>query len=192
MTADWTEPPVPGQAPYGDIELLIRATHHELGRVAYRCLGHEDDAKEAVQTGCIKVWRCWPKVAGLETAAQQRAYLVKTVANETLQIRRRAHRKWEFLIADETQLSEIGLGWMPELPGGNGQTAKEHLRLVWQAINELPNGCREVVALHAAGYEYQEISEMLNVSVSTARSHVSSARKRLPRPGATRREEGLK
>lgn len=46
--------------------------------------------------------------------------------------------------------------------------------------------------LFAAGYEYPEIAKMLDVAVSTARSHVSWARKRLPRPGPDDWEEGLK
>jgi RNA polymerase sigma-70 factor (ECF subfamily) len=74
-------------------------------------------------------------------------------------------------------------GWMPEYPGGHGQAAAEHLRRVWRAIGELPDGNREVVVLFAAGYEYEEIAAMLDVAVSTVRSHISSARRRLPRPG---------
>ena len=186
MTADRAGPPRPGQDPYRDIESLIRATHDQLGGVAFRCLGHYGDAEEAVQTACIKVWRCWPKVAGLTTAAKQRAYLVKTVTNEALQIHRQPHRRRELLTIDETDP-----GWIPELPGGHGQRARDHLRLVWQAISELPDDNREVVALFAAGYEYREIAAMLDVAVSTVRSHVSCARKRLPRAAADDREEGL-
>jgi DNA-directed RNA polymerase specialized sigma24 family protein len=58
--------------------------------------------------------------------------------------------------------------------------------------DELPDGTREVVALFAAGYEYQEISEMLDMAVSTARSHVSLGRKRLPWRLPADGEEGLK
>jgi len=68
--------------------------------------------------------------------------------------------------------------------------AAEHLRRVWQSISELPDGNREVVALFAAGYEYREIAEMLGIAVSTVRSHVSNARRRLPQ-AISDREEGL-
>ena len=66
--------PRAGEDPYGDIESLIRALHDELGRVAFRYLGCYDDAKEAVQEGCIKASRCWPKIAGFTTARRQRGY----------------------------------------------------------------------------------------------------------------------
>ena len=192
MTADWSGSPVQGQQPYDDIESLIRATHEQLGSVAFRFLGHYDDAKEAVQIACIKVWRCWPKVAALATAAQQRAYLITTVTNEALQIHRQPHRKREFLAVDGTEPGDTETGWSPDLPGGHGQGAKEHLRRVWQAISELPDGNREVVVLFAAGYEYREIAEMLEVTVSTVRTHVSRARARLPRATTDGWEEGLK
>jgi RNA polymerase sigma-70 factor, ECF subfamily len=185
MTADPASRPVPGDSPHRDIESLIRTTHAELIRVAFLCLGDPDDAQDAVQRACIKVLRCWAKVAGFETAAEQRAYLVKTVTNETLQLRRQHRRRREILVAEDTEP-----GWMPEFPGGDGQIAAEHLRRVWQSIRELPDGNREVVTLFAAGYEYWEIAEMLGIAVSTVRSHVSSARRRLPQ-ATSDREEGL-
>jgi RNA polymerase sigma-70 factor (ECF subfamily) len=185
MIADRAGPPVPGHGPYCDIESLIRAMHSELGRIAVGCLGNLPDAEDAVQLACVKMMRCWPTVACLASAAQQRAYLVRTVINEALQIHRQAHRKRELFT-----LEDMDPGWMPEFPGASGQAARDHLRLVGQAISELPGENREVVLLFAAGYEYREIAEMLNINVSTVRSHISSARKRLPRAADDSREEG--
>jgi RNA polymerase sigma-70 factor (ECF subfamily) len=161
--------------------------HAEAGRVAFRSLGNQADAEDAVQSACIKVLRSWAKVAGFATAAQQRAYLVTTVTNETLQIRRQARRRREVLAADDTGTEP---GWVPEFPGGRAQAAAEHLRRVWQAISELPDQNREVVALFAAGYEYSEIAEMLDITVSAVRSHVSTARRRLPRAASPDQEGG--
>jgi RNA polymerase sigma factor (sigma-70 family) len=125
-------------------------------------------------------------VAAFSSAAQQRAYMVTTVVNETLQISRQPHRRREVLAMEDAEY-----GWTPDFPGSHGQTAREHLRAVWQAMSELPDENREVVLLFSAGYEYREIAEMLDITVSTVRSHVSSARKRLPRATPPGREEGL-
>ena len=38
----------------------------------------------------------------------------------------------------------------------------------------MPEENREVMALHASGYEYREIADMLDITVSTVGSHVSS------------------
>jgi DNA-directed RNA polymerase specialized sigma24 family protein len=63
---------------------------------------------------------------------------------------------------------------------------------VRQAISELPDENREVVLLFAAGYEYGEIAEMLDIAVSTVRSHICSARRRLPRASSPDGEKGLR
>jgi RNA polymerase sigma factor (sigma-70 family) len=147
----------PRQGPYRDVDSLIRATYEQLGRAAFGCLGNEADAEDAVQTACIKVMRNWSFVGGLATAAQQRAYLHKTVVNETLQIRRRPHRKWEHLGAEAIEEEP---SFVPDCPDDHYQDARKKLRLVWEAITNLPDGCREVVSLFAAGYEYREIEVM--------------------------------
>jgi RNA polymerase sigma-70 factor, ECF subfamily len=179
MTAGWAGPPGHQDESHRALESLIRATHAELGRIAYRCLGNMADAEDAIQNACVKLMRSWPKVEGLATGAQQRAYLVTTVTNEALQIRRQPRRERELLAQGLLSAEQMDLGWMPDFPGGSGQAAREQLRRVWKAISELPEENREVMALRAAGYEYREIAEMLDIAVSTVGSHVSSARKRL-------------
>jgi RNA polymerase sigma-70 factor (ECF subfamily) len=188
MTMKPPGPPVPQDGPYCDIESLIRATHAELGGVAFRCLGNKADAEDAVQTACIKVMRCWAKVRGFATPEQQRAYLVTTVTNEALQIRRRAYRRREVLFAEDAGADP---GWMPAFPGGDGQPSDELLRRLWRALSELPDENREVLLLFAAGYEYSEIAEMLDIKTSTVRSHVCSARRRLRRVAPPGWEEGM-
>ena len=97
--------------PHRDIESLIRATHADLGRIAFRCLRNRADAEDAVQSECIRVLLCWPKIESFETTAQQRAYLITTVTNEALQMRRQAYRRREVAEAEakefNTSLNEL-------------------------------------------------------------------------------------
>jgi len=115
----------------------------------------------------------WQRVAGLPTARQQHAYLIRIVTNEALQILRYPHRKWEQTTSDvvEQESSQRSLD--------ENMHAREYLRLVWIAISELPGVRREVVVLRAAGYEYEEIATQLGISISTVRSHISDARQQL-------------
>jgi RNA polymerase sigma-70 factor (ECF subfamily) len=170
------------QAPYRDVESLIRAAHDDLVRAAYRLLGNRADAQDAVQEGCIKVMRKWATVGTLPTAQQQRAYLRTVVLREGLQILRQPYRRRESLGADQTadprSTDEAGHAAVQEA----GQEAGEHLRLVWKAIAELPEGRQDAMVMFAAGYGYPEIAAALGVDVSTVRSHISNARKQLPRP----------
>lgn len=172
------------QEPYRDIDSLIRATHDQLTKAAFRCLLSQADAEDAVQDACVKAMRSWGRVGSLATASEQRAYLLRIVVNETLQIRRRPYWKREFL---GTEAPDPGC--IPGHLDDYGLAASHRLRLAWKAINELPEGRREVTALYAAGYTYGEIAAMLNSSVSTVRSHVSLARQHLSETVPDDREE---
>jgi RNA polymerase sigma factor (sigma-70 family) len=150
--------------PYGTAESLFRAAHHDLARLTYRLLGNEADTQDSL-----------PRVAALPAAPAQRAYLTRIAANEARQILRYPYRRWERLGADWTE-PEPG----PE-PMVDTVQAREDLRLVWKAIDELPGVRGTVVTLHAAGYEYDEIAAQLDIDISTVRSHISNARRQLSR-----------
>jgi RNA polymerase sigma factor (sigma-70 family) len=163
------------QEPYGDAEALIRSVHADLARAAYGLLGHHADAEDAVQSGCFRLMSAWHRVGRLGTAPEQCAYLMRMVLNEAFQILRSPHRRWEDLDADPADLAGRGPSFEDEIQ------AKQDLRLTWKAIGELPGMQRDVVLLWAAGWEYPEIATRLGIKVSTVRSHISDARKRLSR-----------
>ncbi len=160
-------------SPYPDIESLIRATFAEMTRLAFGSLGNQPDAEDAVQTACVNVLRNWAVVGSLEAAGQQRAYLRKAVLNEIFQVWRRRQSRREFPLVD------ADAEWVVEWENERRYAAKIDLRRVWRAIAGLPEGCREVVSLYAAGYEYSQIAAMLGISASTVRSHMNRGRQKL-------------
>lgn len=159
---------------YADAESLFRAVYRVLIRVAYRLLGNRADTEDAVQNSFLKLMAAWPRVASLP-AAKQRAYLVRIVSNEALQLLRYAHRSWEQPGVEAGQIASS----RPSVE--ESVQAKEEFRLVWKAVSELPRACRDVVMLYAAGDEYEEIATELDIDISTVRSHISNARKQLSR-----------
>jgi RNA polymerase sigma-70 factor (ECF subfamily) len=163
------------QAPYGDAESLFRAIHAELARAAYGLLGNHADAEDAVQNGFYRLMMAWERVGRLATPDEQRAYLMRIVLNEALQILRYPHRRWEHLDADAGQHQAIQESFEDAIQ------ARHDLRLVWKAISELPEMRRDVVLYRAAGFEYKEIAARLGVRQSTVRSHISNARQQLSR-----------
>lgn len=161
------------EGPYGDAESLFRAAYDDLVRAVYALLGNHADTEDATQNSFHKLMLAWTRVGGLPTAGEQRAYLIKIAVNEALQILRFPYRKWERLGA------AAGERGGPRESLDDSVQAREDLRLVWNAIGELPPTRREVVILHAAGYEYQEIAARLGITISTVRSHISYARQQL-------------
>jgi len=163
----------PPQPPYHDIEALIHATHRESAGAAFRIVRNHADAEDAIQSACIKVLLMWPKVSGFPTASKQRAYLHSTVRNEALQILRKRQRRKECY--------DLGESGDPRIPEHLAELARarKDLRLALKVIDEMPAARRKVVKLRMANYGYGEIAAMLDISVSTARSHISDARKHL-------------
>jgi RNA polymerase sigma factor (sigma-70 family) len=177
---------MPPQAPYGDAESLFRAVYGDLMRAAFALLGNDADTEDAAQNSFHKLMVAWTRVGGLPTAGEQRAYLVRIVINEALQILRYPHRRWERLGVDAEEWGAI------QEPPDESVQARADLRLAWKAISEMPVARREVVILRAAGYEYEEIAVRLGISISTVRSHISHARQQLSRAGARGREGGCR
>jgi RNA polymerase sigma factor (sigma-70 family) len=173
VTTDSSGRPIPQEESHRDIESLVRATHDEAVRVAFRILRNHADTEDAVQTAYVRVTLNWSFVASLPTAENQHAYLRTVVRNEALQIIRRRDRRREDLGFDRTESLHIAEHLEEQAQ------AREDLRLAWQAISKLPEGRQEVVIRYATGYEYREIAEMLGIGVTTVRSHISNARKQL-------------
>jgi RNA polymerase sigma-70 factor (ECF subfamily) len=108
-------------------------------------------------------------------AGEQRAFLRTVVKNEALQILRRRYRRGECFGTD-------GAG-EPGVPEHLDELiqARKDLWLAVQAIKEMPVTRRRVVILYVEGYRTGEIAAMLDISVSTVRSHMSNARRDLRR-----------
>jgi RNA polymerase sigma-70 factor, ECF subfamily len=165
-------------ASYADAEALFRAAYRDLTAAAYRLLGNRADTEDAAQNTFHKLIVAWPRKVAGRPAGEQRAYLIKIVINEARQILRRPYRSREFPGADAGE---------PASPAPSTEEkvqAKEELRLVWQAISELPAARRDVMTLRAAGYEYEDIAAELGIDISTVRSHISNARRQLTRRAA--------
>lgn len=177
-------PPVSTEGPYDDLESLIRVTYKDCGRVAYRLMGQPADAEEVTQEAYLKLTANWPRVRTLPTAGSQYAYLLKIVTNEAVHVMRLRQRRPEYLSAD------IAEGARTCEDVEERALARVDLQPVWQAISALPEACRVVVSLHAAGYAVKEIAAVLGVRDGTVRNHLSNARRklRLATPGVGKGE----
>ena len=162
-----------GQEPYGSIESLVRATYDDLARIAFLVLGNRADAEDAVQDAYVQLTLNWRSAGSLPTSGAQRAFLREVVRNEALKVIRRRDPRRENLGTEVAESPPATERLDEQLQ------ARQDLGLVWRAISKLPVGSRDAVRLYAAGYEYAEIAEMLSIRVSTVRSHISHARKRL-------------
>lgn len=145
-------------------------------RVAYRLLGNEADALDAVQDGFVNALRHLNRFG---QRSSFRTWLLRVVSNAALDIgRQRARRD----IRSEVPLSgaqfrdSLEVSDPPDLLLERADLRKK----IDHAIAQLSVAHRQTFVLHAeGGLTYQEISESLRISVGTVMSRIFYARQRL-------------
>ena len=144
-------------------------------RVAYRLLGNEADALDAVQDGFANALTHLDRFGGRSSF---RTWLLRVVSNAALDIgrsrRRRADRAAGPIAPDDPALAD-------SLPAPTAELERTDLRrrLDW-ALASLPPAQRQTFVLHAdGGLTYREVADALGISVGTVMSRVFYARQRL-------------
>jgi RNA polymerase sigma-70 factor (ECF subfamily) len=142
-------------------------------RVAYRLLGNEADALDAVQDGFVKVVRHVGRFRGRCTL---KTWVLRVVSNAALDLGRQRQRR-------RSRLADAVRGRPTEYDPDLRPTELDRadLRgLVAQALAELPDAQRQTFVLHVeGGLSYREVAETLNVPIGTVMSRLFFARKRL-------------
>jgi RNA polymerase sigma-70 factor, ECF subfamily len=148
-------------------------------RVAYRHLGQEADALDAVQEGFVKAIK---HVEGLRRRELFKAWLLRVVANAAIDLRRkRGH--WQTAGLDPSWLHDHNRE--REQPAASTEALRnlegaELRRSLDQALALLPEAHRQTFILHAdAGLAYKEVAEVLGVPIGTVMSRLFYARRKL-------------
>ncbi len=139
--------------------------------VALARTGNRDDAMEAAQKACIRVWNALPRFRRGEPFAP---WLYRIVSNCAANLRRdeRRHR------------GDVPLEFVPN-PDGRPSAldevaARDQLDRIWRAIRSLPPEQREVLVLHHfRGLKYREIADLVGIPIGTVMSRLHNARLRL-------------
>ena len=146
---------------------LFDLTSERLVRYAATITRHQQDAEDAVQATLVKV-ALDPSL--LCQAQQPWAYLIRMVRNEALVILRR-RKRWSLV----TNLADLVIRRRVD----DLETEETH-RAVWAALRSLPTQQSEVVVLKIwEEMTFQQISEVLDLSPSTAASRYRYAMEKL-------------
>ncbi len=146
-------------------------------RVAFRLLGNEADALDAVQEGFVKALA---HLEGFEGRSSFKTWLLRVVSNAALDLGRQRGRR-------EAQSLDAILG-SEDLPrsllSGDESAAgleQADLRtLLLQALASLSEVQRQTFVLFAdAGLSYREVAESLGISIGTVMSRLYYARQKL-------------
>ena len=156
------------------LDELFRRYRAVAYKVAYRLLGHEADALDAVQDGFVNALRHLDRFRGHSSF---KTWLLRVVSNAALDLgrRRRRHDTWV------TPPAADDPGPPDPLPPPDGNLDRADLRrLLDRALAALPEAQRRTFVLHAdGGLTYREVADALGISIGTVMSRVFYARQKL-------------
>lgn len=153
-------------------EELYRSQSQRLYAVAYRMLGHAEDAEDMLQEIFLLAFR---KLSTFKGDSSLGTWLYRLGVNACLdRLRSKARRN--------DQQTEWLDGEVPPIAAttaDDGRSVVSRLDLE-RALRELPAGCRAAFLLHdVEGFEHREIATMLGIAEGTSKSQVHKARHRL-------------
>jgi RNA polymerase sigma-70 factor (ECF subfamily) len=159
------------------LDELFRRYRQPAYRVAYRLLGHEADALDAVQEGFIKALT---HLHGFQGRSSFKTWLLRVVSNAALDLgRQRSRRDAVSLDAPRSaDLSDSRLLTADE--AGRGLERADLRQQLDQALNSLSDVQRQTFVLFADGeLSYREIAEAMQTSIGTVMSRLFYARQKM-------------
>ncbi len=177
MSTDQSEEELARDLREGSADALAALFDRHADRVYNHCFrwtGDWTEAEDAVATVFLEVWRHRHRVAVHDGSALPWLYGVATnVCRNLTRGRRRRLRATQVLPAAEN-VADHAERVIDRI------ASEERMRVVLAAVEGLPAGEREVLALVAwAGLTYEQAAAALGVPVGTVRSRLSRARTRL-------------
>ena len=155
-------------------EELFRRHFGVAYRVAYRLLGHEQDARDAVQDGFLKAVTHLDDFNG---RSEFRTWLLVIVNNAALDAGRRRGRRSTRSLNDG---EPWGIEPVREDDPAHGLYREDLRRSLDAALNSLSPALRTTFVLFAeAGLSYKEIAAVLNIKQGTVMSRIFAAREKL-------------
>lgn len=159
-------------------EVLVRRYQAQIYAVALRLLSDPDEAEDAAQNAFVAAWRRLPEFRG---DAKFSTWLYRIVTNQSLNQARSRSRQAR--PADAEALESNAVGWVSTAPSADPEEHAERtamLAAVGAALAALPEELRVCWLLRELeGCAYQDIADITEVSLDTARGRIYRARLRL-------------
>jgi RNA polymerase sigma-70 factor (ECF subfamily) len=159
------------------LEELFRRYRQPAFRVAYRLLGNEADALDALQEGFVKALT---RLQSFEGRSSFKTWLLRVVSNAALDLGRQRGRR-EAISLDGAEGRELVHPRLLAADDAGRRLEQADLRtLLDQALASLSEAQRQTFVLHAdAGLSYREVAEVMGISIGTVMSRLYYARQKL-------------
>ena len=159
------------------LDELFRRYRQPAYRVAFRLLGHEADALDAVQEGFIKALT---HLHSFQGRSSFKTWLLRVVSNAALDLGRQRGRR-EAVSLDAPHAADLtDARLLSADESGSGLERAELRQRLDLALDSLSEVQRQTFVLYADGeLSYREIAETMEISIGTVMSRLFYARQKL-------------
>ena len=156
---------------------IVKRWERKIFALCFGMLTREDEARDATQETFIAAYK---NLARFRGEAKVSSWLHRIAVNQCLTVKRRAKTRAEDYLDDESgEADRIFVAPIAFSPGNEAEQT-ERLRVVRQAVGSLPVDLRQVVVMKEfEEMTFQEISDTLELPLSTVKSRLYTALKQL-------------
>ena len=156
---------------------IVRRWDRKIFALCFGMLTREDEARDAAQETFIAAYKNLHRFRG---EAKVSSWLHRIAVNQCLTVKRRAKtRSEDFIDEGNGEMDRVFVAPAMMSPGNKAEQA-ERLNMVRQAVSALPTELRQVVVMKEfEEMTFQEISDTLELPLSTVKSRLYTALKQL-------------
>jgi len=156
---------------------IVKRWERKIFALCFGMLGREDEARDAAQEAFIAAYR---NIGNFRGEAKVSSWLHRIAVNQCLTTKRRAKTRSEEFLDEESHEEERVFVAAASLSPSNRTEQAERNGIVRQAVGSLPVDLRQVVVMKEfEDMTFQEISETLDIPLSTVKSRLYTALKQL-------------
>jgi len=164
----------------GDAEAfgeIVRRWERRIFALAYGMLGREEDARDATQETFIAAFR---NLRNFRGEAKVSSWLHRIAVNQCITRQRRAKVRSESALEDEQEKNAGSFAASLSLSPASLTEGAQVTEAVRKAVNSLPPELRQIVVMKEfEDLTFREISDALDIPLSTVKSRLYTALKQL-------------
>ena len=164
----------------GDAEAfgeIVRRWERRIFALTYGMLGREEDARDATQETFLAAFR---NLRGFRGEAKVSSWLHRIAVNQCISRQRRSKVRSESALEDEEDSNSRSFAMPLSYSPARVAEGRQETAAVRRAINSLPVELRQVVVMKEfEELTFREISEALDLPLSTVKSRLYTALKQL-------------
>lgn len=154
---------------------IVKRWERKIFALCYGMLSREDEARDATQETFISAYKA---LANFRGEAKVSSWLHRIAVNQCLSYQRKRKTRSESSLEDEANDGDFAAP--ARISPARSAEQNERLKIIRQAVNSLPEDLREVVVMKEfEEMTFQEISETLEIPLSTVKSRMYTALKQL-------------